>query len=554
MNDTPHASGRIRRLVRLSIARSQGRIASALGVSRAHRTDTVVAMLESNARRAPGYWLQLFLSAGIALYGLVLGSTAVVIGGMLVSPLMGPIVELGMGFAVGSSLLVIRAFLRVVLSVFGVIAFAALATLTLPFHEINAEISSRTSPTLLDLLVAVFCALAAAYTTVRQTSDTTAAAAGTAIGISLVPPLCVAGYGVGTQSADIVSGSFLLFITNFSAIVLVAVLAFLMLGYNQVPAPVFERDYLEARGDRWTDRLASRTHELLRDAFGSRYGMAMRLAVPLGFLALVAIPLSRALDEVASEVRIRDAVRGTVGASGLRSLQTTLAVERQNVSLRLLVVGTPELATALQAALERRIREVSGIAPSVSVTAVPDAALVQSTMAGEPRDRDAQPGVAMSEAQRQIGAILTAAWPADAAGRLAGWSLEVTPGAASVVTVRHQGPPLGAAAERMLARTLAVPLQSAVLVSDVAFGADTLRTSAPDSAWLRTAAALVASVARTDSLMACVEMPARPAGARVVRDSVALALLRAAALARPSALAADTGRGWSLRIGATCMS
>lgn len=56
------------------------------------------------------------------------------------------------------------------------------------------------------------------------------------IGIALVPPLCVVGFGIGTASGEITSGAALLFIANFSAIVLVAVLSFLDLGYNQVPA------------------------------------------------------------------------------------------------------------------------------------------------------------------------------------------------------------------------------------------------------------------------------------------------------------------------------
>ena len=94
---------------------------SALGVDELARTDTVVAMLENNFRRAPGYWIQLTLAMGIATLGLVLGSTAVVIGAMLVSPLMGPILELGMGFAVGSAFLVLRASLRVALSVIVVV-------------------------------------------------------------------------------------------------------------------------------------------------------------------------------------------------------------------------------------------------------------------------------------------------------------------------------------------------------------------------------------------------------------------------------------------------
>src|SRR6478735_5093010 len=153
----------------------QYRIAAALDVDEKQRAQTVMTMIENNARHAPGYWLQLLLSMGIATLGLVLNSTAVVIGAMLISPLMGPILEVGMGFAVGSPFLVLRAAIRVTLSIIIVIASAALLTRFLPIHEVTSEIASRTAPTALDLLIAIFCALAAAYTTVRPTSDTTSA-------------------------------------------------------------------------------------------------------------------------------------------------------------------------------------------------------------------------------------------------------------------------------------------------------------------------------------------------------------------------------------------
>src|SRR5579885_1562852 len=115
--DPPLPSDGLPHAWRATVAAIQHRVATALGVDQSARADTVVTMLRNNQRRAPGYWIQLTLAMGIATVGLVLNSTAVVIGAMLVSPLMGPIVELGMGFAVGSPLLTLRASLRVLLSV-----------------------------------------------------------------------------------------------------------------------------------------------------------------------------------------------------------------------------------------------------------------------------------------------------------------------------------------------------------------------------------------------------------------------------------------------------
>jgi uncharacterized hydrophobic protein (TIGR00271 family) len=117
---------------------------------------------------------------------------------MLVAPLMGPIVGLSMGLATGSPFLVLRSAGRVSFSVLVAVGGAALITLLLPFHELNPEISARASPTVLDLITAGFCALAGVYASVRPGSDRTTTAAGTAISVSLVPPLCARGYGIGT--------------------------------------------------------------------------------------------------------------------------------------------------------------------------------------------------------------------------------------------------------------------------------------------------------------------------------------------------------------------
>jgi len=127
---------------RNAMAAVQHRAAQALGVNENGRADTVITMLANNRRRARGYCIQLVLAMGIATLGLVLSSTAVVIGAMLVSPLMGPIIELGMGFAVGSPFLVFRAALRVLLSAVVVTVGAAVMTVLLPFHEVTPEIAA----------------------------------------------------------------------------------------------------------------------------------------------------------------------------------------------------------------------------------------------------------------------------------------------------------------------------------------------------------------------------------------------------------------------------
>ena len=539
------------RALRATAASTQDRLAAGLGISRARRVETVVAMLENNARRAPGYWIQLTLSMGIATLGLVLGSTAVVIGAMLVSPLMGPIVELGMGFAVGSPLLVMRAALRVLLSIVIVVSGAALLTLTLPFHEVTGEVAARTAPTALDLFVAIFCALTAAYTTVRPSSDTTAAAAGTAIGIALVPPLCVAGFGLGTGALGVASGAALLFTANFSAILLFAVLSFIVLGFNQVDAANFEHDYLGTEVTR-TERLAARMLASLRLAFGSRYGMWVRVLIPVLFLAAVYIPLSRALDEVKWEVSARSAIRGIVTTAAPHAVQTSVTVERHAIALRLLVVGAPAEAARLEERLTSRVVEATGVTPVVSVTAGPDARalLVARAEAARPEAADIPRATAteMGEITARVGSALAAVWPTTVLGPLVGWRLVLQPSGAAEVRVYHFGAAYGAPAEALLARDLAGRLGRSVVVVEVPLP-DTPMTivAGNEGAWLFTARRTLDAVAEVDGLVACVEGPLA-GSSRSSADRLIVSALGGTALAATNRLVMHEARRWSLRV------
>jgi len=93
------------------------------------------------------YWLEIVLSAGIAALGLVLNSPAVIIGAMLISPLMGPIMATGLALASGDLYLAIKAIGNLILSISLAVAFSALIVWFLPFHSVTEEILERTNPT-----------------------------------------------------------------------------------------------------------------------------------------------------------------------------------------------------------------------------------------------------------------------------------------------------------------------------------------------------------------------------------------------------------------------
>ncbi len=182
------------------------------------------------------YWLQIIFAAGIATLGLVLNSPAVIIGAMLISPLMNPILASGLALATGDIVLGLRAFINLLLSCAAAIAFAVLLVVILPFREMTAEITARTQPNVLDLVIALFSGAVGSVAICREVKGVVTSIPGVAIAVALMPPLCVVGYGIGlffvldaATGWRVASGGGLLFLTNLVAITLTAMLVFLAL-------------------------------------------------------------------------------------------------------------------------------------------------------------------------------------------------------------------------------------------------------------------------------------------------------------------------------------
>ncbi len=354
--------------------RARAPIARAFGVTTETRGALVRQMLASHADGAGMYWLQLALATAIATLGLALGSSAVVLGAMLISPLMTPLVEFGMGLAVGSPVLVVRSFTRVVASVALVLVGATLITVALPFHEVTAPIASRTSPTALDLLVAICCALMASFAVATSRSNATTTAAGTAVAIALVPPLCVVGFGLGTRQLALARGAALLFVASFSAIMLFAVLTFTVLGFGALDAAQLERT-VGAEGDTPVVGVTR-----VRMWLGSRSGGVLRLLLPLLLLALVYVPLRRALEEVAWEVRARQAVAKALQGIAGEVVRSAVEVVHHAVRVDLIVVDDPQRAAHLEQTMALQLSAATGVVAEVHAMAVPNAAAIHEAL------------------------------------------------------------------------------------------------------------------------------------------------------------------------------
>lgn len=175
------------------------------------------------------YLAMVIISAHIATLGLITNSPAVIIGAMIISPLMGPIMAGGLAFAIGDARIGRGAFQAISIGLVVSVGFAALITLISPTKDNTAEILARTSPNILDLFIALFCGLAGAFAaTFRKNASSIV---GVAISVALMPPLCVTGFGISTGQPKIILGSFLLFFTNLTAIFIVSTVFFLIFGF-----------------------------------------------------------------------------------------------------------------------------------------------------------------------------------------------------------------------------------------------------------------------------------------------------------------------------------
>ncbi|MBO7141922.1 MAG: DUF389 domain-containing protein [Bacteroidales bacterium] len=156
-------------------------------------------------------WILIFAIFTASL-GLNVNSTAVIIGAMLISPLMGPII--GMGFAVGINDL--KLFKSAIFN-YGVATVISILTATLyfmlsPFDEAQSELLARTSPTAYDVFIATFGGAAGIIALISK--DKGNVIPGVAIATALMPPLCTAGYGIAMGNPYFFAGAFYLYFIN----------------------------------------------------------------------------------------------------------------------------------------------------------------------------------------------------------------------------------------------------------------------------------------------------------------------------------------------------
>jgi len=177
--------------------------------------DEIVGLVFDDGRMTSRYSFMVIMSCAIATLGLLLSSPAVIIGAMLISPLMGPIMLLGFSLCILDFRQMRKSLEAVIIGFILSVLISFLIVKISPLTDPTPEIMSRTRPNLFDLMVAIFSGLAGGYATIKQKG---AAIVGVAIATALMPPLAVIGYGLATGTWQIAQGAFFLFMTNLLAI------------------------------------------------------------------------------------------------------------------------------------------------------------------------------------------------------------------------------------------------------------------------------------------------------------------------------------------------
>jgi len=297
---------------------------------------TLQAIHDDIPLRGATAWV-LICSIFLASIGLNTNSTAVVIGAMLIAPLMGPVLGIGVSLALND-----LATLRRSLVNFGVMVLLSVLTATLfftffPLREESSELLARVSPDIRDVLIAFFGGLALI---IARTKKGTIASVifGVAIATALMPPLCTVGYALAHSNISYAVGALYLFAINASFIALAAYLVVKLLRFPMT-------EYANAKSRRRTSRLATL--------------LALLMVIPAVFTFVDVLQKSR--FQAAAILFLENELTGIDNADYLRQ---TARIEFADPQSKVIIntFGMAPLAPAVESLLKERIKTYESLA------------------------------------------------------------------------------------------------------------------------------------------------------------------------------------------------
>jgi len=209
------------------------------------KESTINSIKEDISIKGATAWI-LICSIFVASVGLNANSIPVVIGAMLISPLMGPILGFGMSIAINDLQTLKRSLINFIVMVLLSVITAYLFFAFFPLREESSELLSRTSPDIRDVLIAFFGGLALIIAKTKK-GTISSVIFGVAIATALMPPLCTVGYGLAIGNISFSLGAMYLFMINSLYIVLATYLVIKLLGFPMINYANSKRRTLIAR-------------------------------------------------------------------------------------------------------------------------------------------------------------------------------------------------------------------------------------------------------------------------------------------------------------------
>lgn len=247
--------------------------------------------IDNDGELRGSYLFMCTMASGIATIGLLCNSVSVIIGAMLVSPLMGPIVRLGLGLATLDLNRVFRSLGTLLAGMSLALAVAILIVWLSPLRTPTPEILARTTPNLFDMIAATLSGLAGGYAMIRNRGGTIV---GVAIATALMPPMATVGFGIAVAQWGISKGALLLFTTNLATIALSTTLMCTWYGFS---------------------------------GRATRHAVAWQIVVGFAVLLPLGWPLAHALGDIAQQTRLLGTVRNTL--TGTLSNQSVRVLDMQ---------------------------------------------------------------------------------------------------------------------------------------------------------------------------------------------------------------------------------
>ncbi len=308
------------------------------------------------ANKLVAWWVMLLLSVAIATFGILQDSTAVVIGAMLIAPLMTPIIGAAAGAVNGWPKRVTTSLGMITAGVGASIGLAfvigAWAPQLIPLAS-NSQVTSRVSPNIIDMGIALAAGAAGAFANVNK--RVSASIAGVAIAVALVPPLGVVGLTLHAGMLGEAFGAFLLFMTNLVSIILAAMIVFALTGF----API--------------SRIKENANEIKRVAITVSIA-AILIAIPLAFT------VSSVLTTAAHQADAQKVVEDWLEDSPELELGRVVA-KGSDVSI---IVTGPENIPSIQD-LEEALTRAFGKPVAIEVEHIPAIVVTYSDEDGETR-------------------------------------------------------------------------------------------------------------------------------------------------------------------------